>query len=205
IADVLSTQISALRPSTDLVTITVGGNDAGFAPVLQMCTTATSDYACAAMVNAAEVFVLFALLIRLAQSYAAIRQAASRAQVVVLGYPRLFDLAPNCTDPQVPNVNRRTRLNQGADLLDGVIKTVSQRFGFTFGDVRDQFTSHGVCSADPWINGPNGPTSGGLYHPTQTGYRDGYLPALDAATAYTATAGQRDEMRSAPLSARGGR
>jgi GDSL-like lipase/acylhydrolase family protein len=206
IADVLSTQISALRPDTDLMTITIGGNDAGFAPVLQMCTTATSDHTCASMVNAAEVFVLFALPIRLAQTYAAIRHAAPHAQVIVLGYPRLFDLAPSCTDAHAPNVNRRTKLNQGADLLDGVVKSVSQRFGFTFGDVRDQFAPHGVCSVDPWINGPSGPTSGGLSHPTQTGYRNGYLPALDAATTFTAAAGgQRDEMRSTPMSAHGGR
>jgi lysophospholipase L1-like esterase len=186
IADVLSTQISALRPSADLVTITIGGNDAGFAPVLQICTTATSDHTCTSMVDAAEIFVLFALPIRLAQAYAAIRHAAPHAQVVVLGYPRLFDLAPSCTDAQAPNVKRRSKLNQGADLLDGVIESVSQRFGFTFGDVRKRFASHEVCSADPWINGPSGPTSGGLYHPTQTGYRNGYLPALDAVTTYTA-------------------
>ncbi len=184
IADVLSTQISALRPDTDLVTITIGGNDAGFAPVLHICTTATSDHTCAALVDAAEIFVLFALPVRLAQTYAAIRHAAPHAQVVVLGYPRLFDLAPSCADAHAPNLNRRTNLNQGADLLDGVIKSVSQRFGFSFGDVRAQFAAHGVCSADPWINGPSMPTSVGLYHPTQTGYRDGYLPALDTATTH---------------------
>jgi lysophospholipase L1-like esterase len=206
IADVLNNQISALRSGTDLVTITIGGNDAGFATVLQICTTATSDHTCTAMVDAAEVFVLFALPIRLAQTYAAIRHAAPHARVIVLGYPRLFDLVQSCTDAHAPNVNRRTKLNQGADLLDGVIKSVSQRFGFTFGDVRDQFASHGVCSADPWINGPSGPTSGGLYHPTQIGYRNGYLPALDAVTTYAAAAsGQLDEMRSAPVSANGGR
>ena len=55
--------------------------------------------------------------------------------------------------------------------------------GFAFVDVRDEFAGHGVCSPDPWINGPRVPTFIGPYHPTQQGYRDGYLAALDATSA----------------------
>lgn len=176
-ADVLATQISALQPGTDLVTITIGGNDAGFAPVLQTCTAATSDHTCTAAVDAAEAFERSVLPDRLAHTYAAIRHASPHARVIVLGYPRLFDLAPGCTDPLGPNLTRRTKLNQGADVLNNVIHTVSGQSGFSFADVRDRFTGHGVCSADPWINGPSVPTFVGPYHPNQTGYRDGYLPA----------------------------
>jgi lysophospholipase L1-like esterase len=183
-ADVLATQISALQRSTDLVTITIGGNDAGFGPVLQTCTVATSDRTCAAAVDAAEAFEWSVLPGRLARTYAAIRRAAPHARVIVLGYPRLFDLAPACTDPHVPNLNRRRKLNRGADVLNDVIhQTVSRQSGFSYTDVRDRFTGHGVCSADPWINDPSVPTLVGPYHPNQAGYRDGYLPALDAATA----------------------
>jgi lysophospholipase L1-like esterase len=184
--DVLVHQIPALQPGTDLVTITVGGNDAGFAPVLQTCTVAASDQTCITAVNIAEIFVLFALPALLSRTYAAVRHAAPHAQVIVLGYPRLFELTPTCTDPLAPDLARRTKLNQGADLLNAVIQAVSNRFGFSFVDVRDRFAGHGVCSTDPtssWINGPATPPDVGPYHPTATGYRDGYLPALDAATA----------------------
>jgi lysophospholipase L1-like esterase len=188
-ADVLASQISALQPGTDLVTITIGGNDAGFGPVLQTCTTAGSDRTCFAAVDAAEAFEQTVLRDRLARTYAAIRQASPQAQVVVLGYPRLFDLAPTCADPQVPNVARRRKLNEGADVLDGVIQSVSQQFGFYFGDVRGQFAGHGFCSADPWINGPSVPTAVGPYHPNEKGYRSGYLAAMDVVTAqHAATA-----------------
>ncbi|HWR49435.1 MAG TPA: SGNH/GDSL hydrolase family protein [Pseudonocardiaceae bacterium] len=188
-ADVLATQISTLQRSTDLVTITIGGNDAGFGPVLQTCTVATSDRTCAAAVDAAEAFERFVLPGRLARTYAAIRGAAPQARVSVLGYPRLFDLAPSCTDPNAPNLIRRRKLNHGADVLNDVIRqTVSRQSGFSFADVRDRFTGHGVCSADPWINGPSVPTVTGPYHPNQKGYHDGYLRALDAATARGGTA-----------------
>jgi lysophospholipase L1-like esterase len=188
-ADVVASQTSALQPETDLVTITIGGNDAGFGPVLQTCTAAQSDRTCEGAVDAAEAFERSVLPGRLTRTYAAIRRAAPRAQVIVLGYPRLFDLAPSCADPRVPNLVRRKKLNEGADVLDNVIfKTVSQQSGFSFTDVRGQFAGHGVCSADPWINGPSVPTPIGPYHPNQTGYRDGYLSALDAATAGGAAA-----------------
>lgn len=187
--DVLATQISALQSGTGLVTITIGGNDAGFGPVLQTCTIATSDRTCAAAVDAAEAFERSVLPGRLARTYAAIRRASPRARVIVLGYPRLFDLAPSCTDPFAPNLTRRTKLNHGADVLKDVIsETVSRQSGFSFVDVRDRFSGHGVCSADPWINGPSVPAAVGPYHPDQAGYRDGYLPALDAATARGAAA-----------------
>ncbi len=188
-ADVLATQISALQSGTGLVTITIGGNDAGFGPVLQTCTAARSDRTCAAAVDVAEAFERSVLPGRLTRTYAAIRRAAPQARVIVLGYPRLFDLVPSCPDPHAPNLTRRTKINHGADVLDEVIQhAVSRQSGFSFTDVRDRFTGHGVCSADPWINGPSVPAFVGPYHPTQAGYRDGYLSALDAATARGAAA-----------------
>ncbi|MGB8963866.1 MAG: SGNH/GDSL hydrolase family protein [Pseudonocardiaceae bacterium] len=187
-ADVRASQLPALQTTTDLVTITVGGNDAGFSAVLQTCTVAESDRTCVAAVDAAEAFERSVLPDRLTRTYAAIRRAAPVAQVVVLGYPRLFDLAPSCTDPQAPDMVRRTKLNEAADVLDGVIQSVSQQSGFSFGEVRGLFADHGICSADPWINGPSVPTVVGPYHPNQMGYRNGYLTALDGVTARPAAA-----------------
>jgi lysophospholipase L1-like esterase len=181
-ADVRANQISALQPTTGLVTITIGGNDAGFGPVLQTCTVADNDRTCLAAVDAAEAFERTVLRDRLARTYAAIRAAAPQAHVVVLGYPRLFELTPSCADPLAPNLTRRQKLNEGADVLNSVIGSVSQQYGLSFTDVRDRFAGHGVCSTNPWINGPSVPGSVGPYHPNQTGYRDGYLDALDATT-----------------------
>jgi lysophospholipase L1-like esterase len=183
-SDVRGSQVTALDPGTELVTITIGGNDAGFGPVLRTCTVAASDQVCIATVDAAERFARSELPGRLASTYAAIRAAAPSARVIVLGYPRLFDLAPGCADPLAPKLTRRAKLNEGADVIDNVIyKTVVQQPGFEFVDVRGRFDGHGVCSAEPWINGPSTPAAVGPYHPTQQGYRDGYLTALDATSA----------------------
>ena len=120
---------------------------------------------------------------RLARTYDAIRRAAPNAYVIVLGYPRLFELTPSCADPVAPNLTRRSKLNEGADVLNTVIQqAVSQHPGLGFTDVRSRFAGHGVCSADPWINGPRVPAFVGPYHPNEAGYRYGYLDALNQAT-----------------------
>jgi len=181
--DVLANQVTTLQASTDLVTITIGGNDAGFGTVVQTCTAAESDRTCVAAVDAAEAFSRSVLPDRLARTYDAIRRAAPNAYVIMLGYPRLFELTPSCADPVAPNLTRRSKLNEGADVLNTVIQqAVSQHPGLGFTDVRSRFAGHGVCSADPWINGPSVPAFVGPYHPNEAGYRYGYLDALNQAT-----------------------
>ena len=48
-------------------------------------------------------------------------------------------------------------------------------------DIRDDFAGHGICAPQAWIHGTAGLL--GAYHPTATGHRLGYTPALTAATA----------------------
>jgi lysophospholipase L1-like esterase len=176
--DVLRNQIEAVTATTDLVTITVGGNDTGFAPVLTTCSTAAADETCARAVRAGEGVARFALPVGLAAGYGAIRLRAPHARIVVLGYPRLFDETPNCAG--VPNQARRALLNHGADTLNASIRKTAARLGAEFVDVRPAFEGHGVCSADPWINGP---AAAGAYHPTARGYADGYVRPLLAVAA----------------------
>src|SRR6202158_5098056 len=42
-ADVLSSQVSALSASTTLVSITIGGNDAGFSSVMETCVLSSTS------------------------------------------------------------------------------------------------------------------------------------------------------------------
>lgn len=180
--DVLRHQVEAVTATTDLVTITVGGNDTGFSPVLTTCSTAAADETCAQAVRAGEGVARFALPVGLAADYGAIRLRAPQARIVVLGYPWLFDETPDCAG--VPDQARRVLLNGGADTLNASIRRTAARLGAEFVDVRPAFEGHGVCSADPWINGP---AAAGAYHPTARGYALGYFPALVAAAARPGT------------------
>src|SRR5277367_6073782 len=63
-ADVLASQVSALSASTTLVSITIGGNDAGFSSVMETCVLASTS-TCVNAVKTGETFVAGQLPARL--------------------------------------------------------------------------------------------------------------------------------------------
>ncbi|MBM0229314.1 MULTISPECIES: SGNH/GDSL hydrolase family protein [Micromonospora] len=175
-ADVINSQVGSLSSSTTLVTITIGGNDAGFADVITSCRFGSTS-TCTNAVNEAKSFATATLPGRLDATYAAIRNRAPNARLVVLGYPRLFET--NYCGLLAMSTYKRTILNEAADLLASVIAGRAGAAGATFVDTRPYFAGHGVCAADPWIHDVSGVIE--AYHPDVDGYRYGYLPALTAA------------------------
>jgi lysophospholipase L1-like esterase len=179
-SDVRNFQVPFLSARADLVSMTIGGNDAGFAPAVISCTVG-SDAACASVVQTARTYITGALPGALDATYRAIRRKAPNARVVVLGYPRLFDVSSASCGIGGMSLAKRRVLNAGADDLAGIIEDRAQAAGFTFADVRSRFDGHGVCSASPWINGLTILPPTDSFHPNAAGYRSGYLPALTAA------------------------
>ncbi|MGR6321055.1 SGNH/GDSL hydrolase family protein [Micromonospora soli] len=175
-ADVINSQVGALSSGTTLVTITIGGNDAGFADVMTSCRFGSTS-TCENAVNGAKAFATTTLPGRLDATYAAIRNRAPSARLVVLGYPRLFETT--WCGLLAMSTYKRTILNQAADVLNGVIAGRAGVAGATFVDARPAFAGHGVCAADPWIHDVSGVIE--AYHPDADGYRYGYLPALTSA------------------------
>jgi lysophospholipase L1-like esterase len=177
--DVRDNQLGGLSSATTLVTITVGGNDVGFVDVVSTCIVGT-DRACRWAVNGATWYASYILPSKLDSTYAAIRGRAPAATVVVLGYPRLFELTATCPVFGL-DLAKRTMLNNAANTLDAVIAGRAAAAGDTFVDVRGVFSGHGICGSAPWVNPTTFPISDS-YHPTASGYRYGYLPALVGVT-----------------------
>lgn len=176
-ADVLNNQVAALSTATTLVTISIGGNDAGFADVMMTCTL-ESDSACVNRVNEAKAFAQSVLPGRLDTVYATIRSRAPNARVVVLGYPRVMS-SGFCW---WMSSTKRNALNSAADMLSSVTAGRVAAAGFTYEDVRDNFAGHEVCTSSPWIHGVNWGAVGESYHPNATGHASGYLRALTGVT-----------------------
>ena len=176
-SDVLANQLSSLSGTTTLVTITIGGNDAGFADVMLSCRFGSLS-TCTNAVNDSKNFATSTLPARLDQTYAAIRTRAPNARLIVLGYPRLFETG-SC-GLLAMSATKRTMLNGAADTLASVISARAQAAGATFVDTRSFFAGHGVCGATPWILDIAGVIE--AYHPNADGYRYGYLPALNSVT-----------------------
>src|SRR4051794_26656202 len=85
-ADVLNSQVGYLNSGTQLVTMTIGGNDIGFASLIVSCTT----IGCQTQIASSSWQITNTLPAKLDQTYAAIKARAPNARVVILGYPRPF-------------------------------------------------------------------------------------------------------------------
>jgi lysophospholipase L1-like esterase len=174
-ADVLSSQVPALSASTTLVSITIGGNDAGFSSVMETCVLASTS-SCLNAVATAETFISTQLPGRLDQVLQTIAADAPNAKVVVLDYPELYDLSSTfCLGLSISD---RVALNGGADALDYVIQQAAQDNGDTFADVRPQFTGHEICDSGSWLHSVDIFAISSSYHPTAAGQDLGYLPVF---------------------------
>ena len=173
--DVLLDQMLRVDETTRLVTITIGGNDAGFGPVLGACSQ--SPAACARATGQAERFIREQLPGRLATVYSEIRTRAPAAQVIVLGYPRLFT-GEACRAAGIAR-GGLSRLNRGADLLRDTTRATVRAAGagFVFRDAIVPFERHEVCSQRPWINGLTNPITES-FHPNAAGHSRGYAPLV---------------------------
>ncbi|MFJ7179064.1 SGNH/GDSL hydrolase family protein [Streptomyces massasporeus] len=174
--DVLASQLTPLSASTALVSISVGGNDAGFADVMTTCVT-QSDSSCVSRINTARAYVDSTLPGKLDGVYAAIRSKAPAARVVVLGYPRFYKLGATCLGL---SGTKRKAINDASDHLNTAIAKRAANHGFAFGDVRTTFTGHEICSGDSWLHSVNWLNIGESYHPKAPGQSGGYLPVLNS-------------------------
>lgn len=177
-ADLLSSQLPTLDSSpTSIVTLTIGGNDIGFASLIQQCTL--SD--CTAALGRTTANLAATLTGPLNTTFAAVRQAAPDATVIVLGYPHVFSTAM-CFGTLGISAAEEKAANTLADALDSLIAGITPQYGFTYESALVPWTGHAVCSSSPWLNGLNLLSVGDSYHPTKAGYSAGYLPLVAAVT-----------------------
>ncbi|MFD9287178.1 SGNH/GDSL hydrolase family protein [Streptomyces sp. NPDC060030] len=176
-SSVSSGQLGALSSSTSLVSVTAGGNDVGFADVMQTCVL-QSEAACVSRVNTAVSAVQNTLPGKLDSLYSGIRSRAPQAHVVVLGYPRFYQLSGSCIAGLTET--ERGAINNASDVLNGVLAKRAADAGFTYSSVVDEFTGHELCSGDAWIHSVSIPVTNS-YHPKAIGQSNGYLPAFRSA------------------------
>ncbi|MPY85593.1 MAG: SGNH/GDSL hydrolase family protein [Actinophytocola sp.] len=175
VADVRATQLGGLSGATDYVTVQVGGNDAGFVEVLTACARPW-PYTCWAEINEANRVISDVLPGRLDALYDGIAARAPHAQVVVVGYPRLFN-GEQCNAGARISPGEQIELNRSADRLAKVIRARAAAHGFEFADPRAAFTGHAVCDDTEWINGLSYPIVES-YHPSRPGQSLGYTPLV---------------------------
>jgi lysophospholipase L1-like esterase len=176
--DVSANQLGGLSSATTLVSVTIGGNDVNFSGVMEDCVIYGTD-TCVSDVNNAENQARTVLPGKLDTVYNNIRSHAPNARVVVVDYPRFYHDLWYCVGLSSTS---RNKINEGADVLDGVISSAASRHGFAFADVRSAFASgHEICDSGSWLHSVDWDDIVQSYHPTAAGQSGGYLPAFTSA------------------------
>jgi lysophospholipase L1-like esterase len=179
IGSVLSSQLSALSTATTLVSITIGGNDVGFAPVMSTCVILPTSF-CVHAVAAAKAEIRTMLPGRLDKLLAAVSADAPDARVVVMGYPEPYDLTRSGSCVGLSTTDRAD-LDQAAAQLDTQLLAAADRYGDAFADVRSAFAGHQICDSDSWMNSVDWLDIGASYHPNAAGQADAYDQVFSAA------------------------
>jgi lysophospholipase L1-like esterase len=172
--DIVNSQAAAANTGTNLVTLTIGGNDVGFTNLIIACTT----FGCQTQINSSNSQITNQLPAKLDAAYAAIRSRAPSARVVVAGYARPF-AHRTCLNATGISLNEEDQLNTLTDHLDSVIKARALAAGFSYADPNPYWSGHDVCSSSPFTNALKFNTTDS-YHPTRSGYASGDVPAIRA-------------------------
>lgn len=187
--DVVDTQLRRLNKSTELVTITAGGNNLRVGDLFRYCGAAVLDPAAIPLCDGAVAFATAEissqkLAADVAGMIGSVKAAAPKAKIVVTGYPYLYDpVALDANGPLSLFIAKATALVDG---LDGSIAAAAHAAGANYVDVRAAFAGHGINSADPWINlDLANPASPDNLHPNTEGY-EAYFASLKAAGVYKA-------------------
>jgi lysophospholipase L1-like esterase len=176
VTDVTGKQLGTLSSGTAYVTLSVGGNDAGFSSVITECAQPGWMSNCDGAINTAQSYINNTLPGSLSTLYATIRSKAPNAKVVIVGYPRIFN-GEDCNAGTWFSPTEETRLNQTADLLNSKLSAAASAKGFGFANPTTKFIGHAVCDDVEWLNGLSNPVSES-YHPNKLGQSSGYKPVV---------------------------
>ena len=148
-------QILALRDfrlHPSLVTITMGGNDIGFVPILTNCVATLGGCVADGRISQAEADVVREQRV-LVSDYRKIHAADPGAVILAVGYPRLFPLRQSgvvsCGLWLHPDV--RLALNQLDADLNAIVHDAAAQAGLRYVDVSNALSGHEACTAHSWL------------------------------------------------------
>jgi lysophospholipase L1-like esterase len=167
--DVNANQLGTLSSSTALVTITIGGNDAGFSNVIINC--ALYYFTCSGAISEANEFIAKKLPGLLETTYKDIRSRATTAEVIVLGYPKLFSKEGKTCNVNFLTSGNEKKLNETGEKLDAAIRGRAEAMKFKFVNPTSEFEPHEVCASEEWLNGQSNPLEES-YHPNVKGQQE---------------------------------
>ncbi len=172
-------QIEWVAPDTDVVTLTVGGNDVGFGRVVGACLSGADP--CSRLDGEVDARII-ALKERLAVLNREIRRRVPEARLLVVGYPHLI------ADPTLVELDRCRELGgtspeqrisqeevewlrEKGDALNVAMRESARAAGARYVDSARSFAGHEACTAVPWVAGFAEADVGASFHPNAAGHQ----------------------------------
>lgn len=169
-----SPRVAAALDEAELVTLTLGGNDVRYMDYVQTCSWFGDAQRCDEML--AQAPSLIAQAGASATETLATIDTATDGQIVVLGYPHLFD---GGRDNAWLSAERVAQIDRYTDELNAALADAAAVNGVTFVDVTERFAGHGADSSRSWMYfNPESTSDVNNLHPNERGYLSGYYPAL---------------------------
>lgn len=136
----------------DVVSITIGGNDAGFPSVLFRCRVRILF--CGRALDKAMKYMDKKLPQDLAAAYAAVEHAASSSRVVVVGYPNLMNTTSfEDAEKHCGWIHRGAwpKFMEAADHMDAAVEKAASAADLEYVSTLDALAGHELCTANSWI------------------------------------------------------
>jgi lysophospholipase L1-like esterase len=173
-------QLQALAPTTDLVTLGIGGNDIGFIEIVNTCArlskTEPAGAACRDHYLAGGADQLAARITatapKVAAALRAVRATAPTARVLLVGYPVLApDSGPGCF-PDVPfTAGDVAYLRTVEQRLNAMLAEQARATGATYVDTYTPSVGHDWCqpTGTKWVEALNPTSPAAPAHPNALG------------------------------------
>jgi len=181
----LGLQIDAVGADTDLVTITIGGNDVSYVKnlIAESCigdlaanpSSPLSNYIkpfglCIPTSDDAVLAALAPMESKLTQMVQSVQAKAPHARIVLVDYPTVLpeDGQPCASIPIIQD--RQKFLLDVARELSLATKHAAQKTGAEFVAASKESRQHDACSSDPWMTGYALAPGVSAMHPTAAGH-----------------------------------
>ncbi len=167
-------QIEALSAKTDLVTISIGGNDEGlFTKIILSCLYGPYDAArCESFITTQLDAIAVRTADRVALALGNIEKNAPNARVVLVGYLRILPDKGGCTMSSL-SPERVVQAAKGMTALNSALGSAAKRARVDFVSMAGASVGHEACAkSNAWVNGlQSAPGDGALLHPNKAGMR----------------------------------
>ena len=161
-------QLDAVTPSTDLVTVSIGGNDLNLIGLLYSCgqlaQSTPNGSPCRDKYAADIERAVPQVQQRVVDAVGAVHRKAPHARILVVGYPQPFPRRGTCAAlPLAPGDYRFAASIM--DRLNQMLSAAAAAADATYVDVAGPSRGHDICSASPWINGAQATDDAQPIHP----------------------------------------